>query len=36
MIPALEGPTSLTVNPVGVGEVDLLRDPQVSPAATHG
>ena len=29
MFPALEGPTSITVNPVGVGEVGLLRDPQV-------
>jgi hypothetical protein len=29
MIAALQGPTSITVNPVGVGEVELLRDPQV-------
>jgi hypothetical protein len=29
MIRALEGPTSITVNPVGVGEFDLLHYPQV-------
>ena len=29
MIAALQVPTSIIVNPVGVGEVELLRGPQV-------